>query len=153
MLKLPGQAARCIAGEMIMMPVRTRREFIKRLLALPLLGARAVASAMVREYDLNAFPVAGFAYHEGPRLLGRLCQGLPLRLVSEPGNLHDARAVRIEAFGRHIGYVPRSDNGPLDRLLVQGAPVAARVLAVEPGAPAWSAVTVAVSLRLGGVKA
>lgn len=135
------------------MPVHPRREFIKRLLALPLLGAPSLASAAsatIREYDLSLFPVAGFGFYEGPRLLDHLKQDLPLRLVLDPDNRYDQRAVRIEAFGRHIGYVPRADNQPIHRLLVQQVPVQARVFSVGPRQPGFDTVMVAVSLRISG---
>lgn len=135
------------------MKTRPRREFLKGLLALPLLGAPSMApaaGAAVREYDLNIFPVAGFPYYAGPALLDRLQPEVPLRLVLEPDNRYDPRAVRIEAFGRHIGYVPRADNLPVNRLLVQQAPVQARVFTVGPRRADFDTVMVAVSLRIGG---
>jgi hypothetical protein len=121
------------------------------MLALPLLGVPSVASAMgpaVREYDLSIFPIAGFPFYEGPRLLDRLQPDVPLRLVLEPDNPYDQRAVRIEAFGRHIGYVPRADNRPVHRLLVQEAPVQARVFTAPPRRPGFDSVMVAVSLSM-----
>jgi hypothetical protein len=135
------------------MKTRPRREFLKGLLALPLLGAPSVASAAgpaVREYDLTIFPVAGFPYYKGPELLDRLQPDVPLRLVLEPDNRYDQRAVRIEAFGRHIGYVPRADNRPINRLLVQEAPVQARVFTAPPRRPGCDSVMVAVSLGISG---
>jgi hypothetical protein len=125
-----------------------RRDFLKGLIALPLLGAPpASVAAPVSQYDLAVFPVAGFAFYEGPKVLDRLQPGDPLALVAEPGNRHDPRAIRIEAGGRHIGYVPRSENGPIGRLLAQGVRLQARVMAVQPRAESWDAVRVAVSLR------
>ena len=134
------------------MNVRPRRNFLKHLMALPLLGMPTVASATpatVREYDLSIFPIAGFGYYDGPRLLDRLQQDVSLQLVLEPGNPYDQRAVRIEAFGRHIGYVPRSDNGPINRLLIQDAPVEARVFTAGSRVPTLDAVMVVVSIRQG----
>jgi hypothetical protein len=126
---------------------RPRREFLKRLLALPLLAAAPpIATAAVRDYDVYLFPVAGFQFHDGPRLLGAFHPGLPLELVAEPHNPHDRRAIRIEAFGRHIGYVPRSDNGPVGRMLRHGAPLRARIISVKREGHAWDAVRVAVSM-------
>jgi hypothetical protein len=126
---------------------RPRRDFLKRLLALPLLAtAPPIAAVAARDYDVYLFPVAGFRFHDGPALLERIRAGMALELVPEPENPHDPRAIRIEVYGHHIGYVPRSDNGPLGRLLVQGAPLQARVLSVKCEGESWDAVRVAVSM-------
>jgi hypothetical protein len=130
---------------------RPRREFIKRLLALPLvLTAPPMAAAAVREHDLYLFPVAGFQFHDGPRVLAMIHPDLALDLIAEPHNPYDPRAIRIEAYGRHIGYVPRHDNGPVGRLLQTGAPLRARVLSVKREGEAWDAVKVAVSMPVAG---
>jgi hypothetical protein len=92
--------------------------------------------------------LAGFPYYKGPQLLDRLQPDVPLRLVLEPDNRYDQRAVRIEAFGHQIGYVPRADNQPISRLLVQEAPVQARVFTIGPRQPGFDSVMVAVSLRI-----
>jgi hypothetical protein len=137
-------------GEAAMKTYRPRREFVKRLLALPLLAtASPLAAAAVHDYDVYLFPVAGFQFHDGPQLLAHIRPGMALALVAEPDNRHDPRAIRIEAHGRHIGYVPRSDNGPLGRLIAQGAPLRARVLSVRREGEPWDAVRVAVSMPAG----
>ena len=145
-MDLPGVPA-AVEGNTAMKTYRSRRQFVKRLLALPLLAAAPpLAAGRVHEYDVYLFPAAGFSFYEGPVLLQQIRPGLALQLVAEPDNPHDARAIRIEAFGRHIGYVPRSDNGPLGRLLAQGAPLRARVLSVRREGEPWDAVRVAVSM-------
>lgn len=132
-----------------MTSTQPRREFLQHLLALPMLAsAPSLAAGTPVDYELNVFPVAGFMFHEGPQLLNRLRSGDRLALVAEPGNCHDARAIRIEAFGRHIGYVPRSENGPLARLLAQGAVLQARVADTQSQGTPWETVNVAVSLRV-----
>lgn len=126
---------------------RPRRDFLKRLLALPLLATPPqIVAAAGRDYDVYVFPVAGFCFHDGPALLERIQPNMSIELVPEPFNPHDPRAIRIEAHGHHLGYVPRCDNGPLGRLLAQGAPLRARVLSVKREGEPWDAVRVAVSL-------
>jgi hypothetical protein len=138
-------------GESAMTTYRPRREFLKRLLALPLAAAAPrAATAAVRDYDLYLFPVAGFRFHDGPALLERIRVGMPLALVPEPDNPHDRRAIRIEAYGHHLGYVPRSDNRPLFRLLRQAAPLEARVIGVQREGESWDALRVAVRLSALG---
>jgi len=128
-----------------------RRVFLKRLLALPLLGAPQLVPASHAELDFSVFPVAGFGFHEGPKVILQLQPGDELMLVPEPENPHDARAIRIEACGRHIGYVPRSENRQLIRLLEQGAELRAHVIRVQPGAESWDVLRVGVRLRFPGV--
>lgn len=128
-----------------------RRDFLKQLLAAPLVGAPAMAAARESRYDFAVFPVAGFSYYDGPELLERIRPGDPVALVREPDNPHDERAIRIEALGRRVGYVPRSENRPLVRLLEQGAELRARVVGVGPDGESWDALRVGVSLYFPGL--
>jgi len=124
-----------------------RRDFLKSLMALPALGVPGAVRAGV-EYRLTEFPVAGLPFHLDEDRLAGLRPGDALALVPEPGNPHDANAIRVEAGGRQIGYVPRSENGPLVRLMAQGVGLSARVKAVEAAGWPWNAVKVAVSMRV-----
>ena len=76
--------------------------------------------------------IAGHAYADGPRLLAQLQTGDALQLAREPGNPHDAQAVRIDWHGRKLGYVPRSDNAAIARLLDAGVALEAKIAAVQP---------------------
>lgn len=126
---------------------RPRRDFLQALLGLPMLGVPSITHG-VAEYELNEFPVAGFPYYDGPALLDDLQAGDELTLVAEPDNPFDQHAIRIEAQGRQIGYVPRGENGLLTRLRGQGVSLRARVARVAPGAGPWSALSILVSMRL-----
>jgi hypothetical protein len=59
-----------------------------------------------------------------------LPKGTIVRLVREDQNLYDPLAIRIndEATGRMIGYVPRSQNGTLARLMDAGYPLYGAIL-------------------------
>jgi hypothetical protein len=59
-----------------------------------------------------------------------LPKGTIVRLVREDQNLYDPLAIRIndEATGRMIGYVPRSQNGTLARLMDAGYPMYGAIL-------------------------
>ena len=127
-----------------------RRNFLKQLLAAPLFGAPAITAARTAEVDFSVFPVAGFSYYDGPGLLGQLRPGQRVVLVRETDNPHDSRAIRIEALGRRVGYVPRTDNRPLANLLEQGAELRARIVSVQPKGESWDALRVGVSLHLPG---
>jgi len=127
-----------------------RRSFLKTLLLLLPAGlSRTAVAAPQRHYRLNRFSVAGFQYYAGPRLVGRMAAGTALELVAEPDNPHDHYAVRIDWRGHKLGYVPRSDNHHLSRLLRQGATLNARVLKVDPQAAPWQMLKVEVELEVG----
>ena len=127
-----------------------RRNFLKQLLAAPLFGAPALVAARTAEVDFSVFPVAGFSYYDGPALLDRLRPGDPVTLVRELDNPHDPRAIRIEALGHRVGYVPRSENQPLVRLLEQGAELRAHIVGVQAKGESWDALRIGVSLYLPG---
>lgn len=125
----------------------SRRNFCELLLGvLSSLVHRIKGADRVTHYELDRFCVAGFQYHEGPRWLSRISHGDAVILRAEPENPHDAGAIRLEWKGRHLGYVPRTRNGLLVRLLSQGAPVQGRITAVAPSAEPWQAVEVAIIL-------
>ncbi|MDO3377548.1 HIRAN domain-containing protein [Geoalkalibacter halelectricus] len=67
-------------------------------------------------------------------------------LFAAPDNPHDDYAVRIEWRGVKLGYVPRSDNKHLSRLLRQGARLTCRATRINPQAPPWQTPQVAVGM-------
>ncbi|WP_305047109.1 HIRAN domain-containing protein [Geoalkalibacter sp.] len=126
---------------------RERRSFLQGLFAVPfLLGAKQAAARATVHYDLNLFHIAGFQYYRGPRLISGISTGESLSLSAEPDNPHDAFAVRIERRGVKLSFVPRSDNKHLSRLLGQGAKLTCRVTRVNPQAPPWQMLEVAVGM-------
>lgn len=85
--------------------------------------------------------VAGFRYHHGPEVLELLCADDLLDLRREPENPFDPKAVRIEWFGVHLGYVPRSRHS-ISGLMDRGIPIVARIRAVNREGETWEAVRV-----------
>lgn len=63
--------------------------------------------------------------------------------------MYDYYAVRIEWRGRKLGYVPRSDNRHLSRLLRQGAKLHGEVLANRSESVHWHMLKVGVELEMG----
>jgi hypothetical protein len=76
---------------------------------------------------VQSSPLAGYRYGEGADVWPLLREGDALELVPEPGNAHDANAVRVEWRGRKLGYVPRRENAALAWGLERGTPLRARV--------------------------
>jgi hypothetical protein len=96
---------------------------------------------------VDAFYIAGYRYHEGLACEGDLRAGQGVRLVGEPENPCDERAVRVEWVGRHLGYVPRGQNRVLCRMLAAGAPLQARIAKINAGEPTWRRVKIAVEIE------
>lgn len=131
----------------------TRRDFFKIIAGLPLAAAFArpapaapLPQAPPASLLLNRFSIAGFQYYDGPAQARRLRPGAQCELTPEPQNPHDPFAVEIHLGHAKLGYVPRSDNKHINRLLEQGARLACRVVEVDPGGDGWHRVRVEVSL-------
>jgi len=90
------------------------------------LGDAPAPAASVR-LVVQSSPLAGFRYGEAAEVWAQMKHGDPLDLVREPGNAHDANAVRVEWRGRKLGYVPRSENGALAWAMDRGEVLKARV--------------------------
>jgi hypothetical protein len=93
-------------------------------------------------------PVAGFQFHEGKAVWEELRVGDPLVLVREPGNPHDARAVRVEWNGHMIGYLPRAENEAIARQLDHGNRLAARITRLTLHRDPWKRIELEVFLPL-----
>lgn len=69
--------------------------------------------------------------------------GAPVVLVREPGNQYDANAVAVYIDGKAVGYLPKTDNAPIAKMIdAQGDHVAAFGIAVDQDVNAVRAVLV-----------
>lgn len=93
--------------------------------------------------------VAGFEYHDGPRVEARLALGDGLTLAHERDNPHDHLAVRIEWNGVKLGYVPRPENADIAARLMVGERLSARIDALDPEAEPWRRVGFVVEVKEG----
>ncbi len=126
-----------------------RRAFLKQLGLFPF-GLWQLATARSAKPErtvlMNQFSVAGFQYYDGPRVLPVLKPGMRVRLVAQPNHPEDEFAVAIYWKRFQLGYVPRSDNKHISRLLQSGVPVVGEILAVDPTTVPWHQVKVRVML-------
>ena len=123
-----------------------RRVFLKLVLSLPA-AALAVGSTKRAEGPvLQESPVAGFQFHRGEAVWLRLRKGASLRMVREPRNPYDPKAVALYFGADKIGYVPRRENTVVARLLDQGVPLRARVIRVRSSPDPWERVRFEVRL-------
>ena len=129
--------------------ILSRRGFLSMfqgLCLVPLVSSISVPAPDCPPLMLNRFFVAGFQYHDGARVLPYLKPGQDLDLVAEPSNPHDRFAVAVLWQGSKLGYVPRTDNKHLSRLLAQKAELFCRVIGTTPDENPWRAVKVEVGL-------
>ena len=92
-------------------------------------------------------PIAGFQYHEGESCWKELRTGQPLEFVREPGNRHDARAVRVHWRDAILGYVPREANFMVAQMLDRGERIEGRVSLLHESSDPWQRVTMQVILE------
>ena len=93
------------------------------LLAAPASPAETAVHMVVRNS-----PLAGFRYNDGRRVWDEMRVGDALGVIREPENAFDAAAIRLEWQGHKIGYVPRSENSALARVLDSGTAIEARII-------------------------
>lgn len=110
------------------------------LLAATLTLSFTHAAPLTANLLLQDSPLAGFQFHAGKKLWSQMRVGDTLTLVREPDNVYDARAIRVEWQGQHIGYVPRRENTDIARLMDNGVPVFARISRLAQSRDPWARV-------------
>ncbi len=97
---------------------------------------------------IQSSPLAGSQFHALPEVVAQIRIGDALTLQREPGNPHDAHAVRVLWQGYMLGYVPRRENKGIARALDRGEPLVARVVALRPDESPWRRLRFEISTRL-----
>ena len=100
-----------------------------------------------RHYD--NFDVAGFVYWDGPIVFGKMKVGDIVSLVREEDNKFDPYAVALYYSDFKIGFVPRTCNHELSKLLETGHGdiFEARINSVDPTASPSSRIGITVYLK------
>jgi len=132
----------------------SRRSFIKILIAnigLFLSNftlAKNTSSVYKKNILLNKCSVAGFQYYQGREVINFLKESDSLNLSVEVDNEYDKYAVEIYYQNTKLGYIPRSENKHISRMLQAGIDLDCQVLAIDPKKQAWHAVIVAVYIQV-----
>ncbi len=74
---------------------------------------------MKREHFAH-FHIAGFSYYEGVLAFEELKVGGLLTLKQDPNNNYDKYAVEIYHKKHKLGFIPRTDNKQIAKLLMTG---------------------------------
>lgn len=74
----------------------------------PVAKAKKIASKFISLFQCH---VAGLQYYQGPMIFSHLKPGVQLKLLREPNNPHDSKAIGVFISNGHKrGYVPRTHN-------------------------------------------
>lgn len=119
-----------------------RTTFLKRLgvgiLALFIPKTSHEPIEKKKRYFLTKFYVAGFFYYDGENVLHKLKKGDELKIIPEPTNPYDRRALEIFTSNNvKLGYVPRYENPIPSRLMRQNLKIVGIVNKINPNAETW----------------
>lgn len=110
--------------------------------------ASPIAHADAVRILVQSSPLAGFKYYAGEALWRELREGDALTLIREPGNTHDANAIRVEWHGQKLGYLPRAQNQAVSSAMDAGERVDARIAKLREHRNPWQRLLVDVFLLL-----
>lgn len=86
---------------------------------------------------LQESPVAGFQFHRGKESWDLMTEGDRLKLIPEPGNKYDDRAIAIYWQDNKLGYLPRRDNAAVSQLLHRRQNVTASIAKLKQSSDPW----------------
>ncbi len=120
-----------------------RKDFLKNILigsaaALVNSPLPAKTEPATQKIRLAVIFIAGFQHYNGPDAESLLETGMPLQLNRVPHNSFDKNAVEIWTGDAKLGYLPRSCNKTIARLMDKGVGVEALVLGLDPSAFSYS---------------
>lgn len=131
-----------------------RIDFFKKLFlgATSLTVAKHImmaTSTEVNDIYLNSPYIAGFQYYKGEEMENELKENDTLILKREAQNPHDYFAVEVFRKNAKLGYLPRSDNKIIARMMDQGLQLKAQIRNIAPGAHPYQRVKMRVYLGVG----
>ena len=135
---------------MLSTPIRflSRRLLPIALLLLALLSLALPVAAQNIRIMVQSSPLAGFQYYAGQTRWEEMQVGDALELTREPGNPHDANAVRVDWRGQKLGYLPRAENRAVALEMDRGTPIAARISQMVRHRNPWQRVRIEVFVVL-----
>ena len=124
-----------------------RRTFLQMLMGVTPVAflGKALSSGKPpggRRLLLQTSPVAGFQYYRGEEIWEEMHIGDSLRLVREPGNLYDEKAVEVYWKSKKIGYLPRVENKTISELMDRGHRLSAQLVDKQESWDPWERLTV-----------
>jgi hypothetical protein len=96
-----------------------RGEFLRNMfggIALSLVPKIEAKTIRKKQQLLQCF-VAGFRYYNGPQLLNKMEIGDTIKLVREPNNKYDNKAIALYFQNNKIGFIPQMDNQVISNMM------------------------------------
>ena len=90
------------------------------------------------------FYVAGVKFHKLYDVISKLKEGDDVQLIPEPTNKYDKYAIRIEALGTMIGYIPRTMAISVAAKIKFRTTLSAKILEINPELDPWTALRIEV---------
>jgi hypothetical protein len=125
-----------------------RGEFLRNMfggIALSLVPKIEAKTIRKKQQLLQCF-VAGFRYYNGPQLLNKMEIGDTIKLVREPNNKYDNKAIALYFQNNKIGFIPQMDNqvicNMMDANLLE---LQAEISYVNPKKDTWEQVEIIVN--------
>jgi len=72
------------------------------------------------------------AYYDAEQVLARMSAGDSVRLIREPANQYDPKAVAVYWQQHKLVFTPRLSNYAVGKMLEQGQTLEARIVLLEP---------------------
>lgn len=110
---------------------------------------RITASKEVKNVYLNSPHIAGFQYYQGEEIEKELKENDTLTLKRETQNPHDYFAVEVFRNNAKLGYLPRSENKLIARMMDQGVSLKAQIRNIDKDAHPFRRVKVRVYSEMG----
>jgi hypothetical protein len=86
---------------------------------------------------VQSSPLAGIQYYTAKEWWAEMQASDRLELIREPGNRHDANAIRVEWKGHKLGYVPRRENEAVAQAMDQGTRLEASISKLQRHRSPW----------------
>ncbi|MGH8147329.1 MAG: HIRAN domain-containing protein [Rhodanobacteraceae bacterium] len=124
---------------------KPRRRFLGALAAAidsPLIAAATPLQARTpaNRLHLQDCRIAGSHHCDCHKVLTRLRIGDALRLLRQPENPHDERAIEVFWCERKLGYVPRIDNAAAASLADRAHALHAEIIGIDDPSEEWEPV-------------
>ncbi len=130
-----------------------RIDFLKRIFlgGASLMLAKNMSAKPVKNTDvyLDSPYIAGFQYYKGLRIEPQLKKEDALELKRDPQNKYDRYAVEVFHKTQKLGYLPRTDNKIIARMLDQGLTLKAKIRSIDPEAHPFRRVKIRVYSEMG----